>query len=302
MKKLLCLWLVLFGATQSVLSQGCNDAGLCTIGHIGTANMDDTSKITIGINSSFRLSENETMWFNVQAQSAFQIGKKTSVAIAVPYHFIYGSLGFNQGLGDVSASINQDLLKINNAKISFTFGGKLPVNSSNQKLSDDPLPMVYQTSQGTWDGIVGLNYFSKKWHISAAYQHNFNANENQYIDSLSRVKHLIQYFDSKKINRGDDVLLRIEYHFFKKEVLRYFISILPIYRIQEASIESATGIRIPVDGSSGFTLNMNAGMIRSFGDKTQIKISAAAPAYSRKIRPDGLTGTFVLSFLITRSL
>jgi len=279
-----------------VQGQGCNDAGFCTIGDMKPVQQSDSNNTGIGISSIFRLGEKETMWLTLQAQGELKLWKSGKFSVQVPLHFIYGNLGFITGAGDIAPAFTQELYKKEKTKLSLTLGGKIPVSKSNLQKSNEPLPMAYQSSQGTWDGIAGISLFHKLWHFSLGFQHNFNANENRYIDSLSLLDKGVSFFDSRKIDRGDDVLFRIERVFERDGKQKYFLGVLPIYRIQEATIETPSGERISVEGSSGLTLNINAGYLHPLGKKGKMKFLLGFPTITRHVRPDGLTGTFVVSF------
>jgi hypothetical protein len=296
MKKIILCLSFLISFYHITFSQGCNDAGFCTIGDMKPAQQTDSSRSEIGISTIFRLGEKETMWFTLQAQGSFKLWKSGKLSLQAPFHFIYGNLGFIAGVGDIAPSFTQELYKHDKTKLSLTFAGKIPTNNANLLKDNEPLPMAYQPSQGTWDGIAGVSMFYKLWHLSLGFQHNFNANKNLYIDSLSLLNKEVSFFDSRKIDRGDDVLLRIEKIFEKGGKPQYFLSILPIYRLQKATIESTAGECISVEGSSGLTLNINAGYLHSLGKKGKMKLLLGFPTITRHVRPDGLTGTFVISF------
>jgi len=286
-----------------LFSQGCNDAGFCSMGDMKPSEpYDSTKKATLVGLSSIRLGEKEAMLLALQLQFNYSLWEGGKVSLSAPLQLIYGNLGFVSGLGDITPSFTQTIVKKENSKISISVGSKIPLYDGNIKKNNEPLPMAYQPSQGTWDAILGVNYFYKKWHFSFAGQHNFNANENEYIDSLKTMNSSISYFDSQKIDRGDDILFRVEKSFEKNGRGKYFISLLPIYRIQEATILSPSGERISVKGSSGLTLNVNAGMHIYSGDKGRMKLLAGFPLVARHVRPDGLTGIFVISFSSTWGL
>ncbi|HLG40811.1 MAG TPA: hypothetical protein VI461_14125 [Chitinophagaceae bacterium] len=296
MKRIILCLALLISFYRITYSQGCNDAGFCTMGDMKPAQQIDSSKANIGISTIFRLGEKETMQLTFQPQADYYLWKSGKISVQAPVHFIYGNLGFVAGLGDIAPSFTQRLYSKRETKLSITLGGKIPVNNANLRKDDKPLPMAYQLGQGTWDGIVGVNLFYKLWHYSLGFQHNLNANGNQYIDSIYNNSSDIHYFDSQKIDRGDDILLRIERIFEKAGKSKYFLSILPIYRLQEATIENPKGERISVSSSSGLTLNINAGYLHSLGKNGKMKLLLGFPTITRHVRPDGLTGTFVVSF------
>jgi hypothetical protein len=301
MKKNLLLLIILLFYSINTYSQGCNDAGFCSLGDMKAGVTIDSNKSEMIGSLTFRLGEKEAAITTLQAQFNLRLSNSTKLSFQVPFQFIAGNLGFVTGLGDVSPSITQNIYSAEKKRISITVAGRIPSNESNLEIDTIPLPMAYQISQGTWDGIVGVNYFISDWKFSLAYQHNFNSNNNNYIDTLYNDSNT-KYFDSRKIDRGDDVLFRIEKTINSKGKSKYYVGILPIYRLQEAAIENNSSQRISVSGSSGITININAGWVYPITDKSKLNLSLGFPTITRHVRPDGLTGTFVISASINSFL
>ena len=297
-RKLLLLGAVLLHAGIRVCAQGCNDAGLCTMGDIKQNAASDSGYFQLSGSVIFRLGEKNSSNITLLASAAVNPWKTGRLSLQLPLQVVSGNLGTISGPGDIAFDLTQVLWNKDSTKISVTIGGKVPSTDANRKKNGEPLPMAYQTSQGTWDVIAGVNMFFYKWHFSIAYQHNFNANENMYLSSLKGYARELTYFDSRKIDRGDDMLLRIEREFWTREKSKFIFGILPIYRIQEATIENIEGKRMPVSGSAGLTINLNAGYVFSQGTRRSIRLFIGAPAITRHIRPDGLTGTFVAGFSV----
>ena len=289
------LWAPLvFGAVHAN-SQGCNDAGFCTMGDLKSVGLADSSRTTVGWSTFVRLGEKETLWASFQAEASWKPWSSGKISGQVPVHLITGQLGTIAGMGDVALSFSQRVYSADSTSWSLTAGVRWPPTSGNQLRKNEPLPMAYQPSQGTNDVVVGITYRYDAWYISAGWQHNLGANGNEYVDSLRTYATDVQFYDSRHIDRGDDVLLRIERLIHRQKKASYIVGILPIYRLQEATIATRTGERIPVDGSSGLTINLNAGLAQSFGDHGKMKLLVGVPAITRHVRPDGLTGTFVIS-------
>jgi hypothetical protein len=288
------LSLILALSACSVFSQGCNDAGLCTMGDIRQNAASDSGKFLLSGIFVFRLGEKNSANLSLIGSATVQPWKAGKFSLQLPFVVISGNLGTITGPGDIAFDLSKDIWKRDSSKISITIGGKVPLTDANRFKNGEPLPMAYQTSQGTWDGIAGISLFLKRWHFSFACQHNFNASKNMYLSGLDTRSNEFSYFNSRKIDRGDDVLFRIEREFRNRGKSRYFFGVLPIYRIQEATIEDLDGKRVPVEGSSGLTINMNAGYTFTQGSNKNIKVFLGAPVITRHIRPDGLTGTFVI--------
>ncbi len=245
----------------------------------------------------FGLGEKQTLVNTIMFDQKISVFKdKGQLVIRLPFHYIYGKLGQTYGLGDVSLGLSYNYLVKSELIGSFIIGGKLPSNDANKTKDGKGLPMVYQTSLGTYDLMLGLNMIYKKWNFGFGYQKPFGENDNTYLRSMwSSENDDNNYFESNHLKRGDDLLLRVNRIFVTKNKKNQFnTSLLSLYRLQKDQI-MVNGKDQSIDNSDGLTININLGFTKFLENTDKISISAGAPLITREVRPDGLTRTFVLS-------
>ncbi|MBI2967263.1 MAG: hypothetical protein HYY40_05555 [Bacteroidetes bacterium] len=289
------IWGLMLGTSYP---QGCNDAGFCTVGDMKPVQRTDSGRLNLIISEIIGLGEKQTWWFTSEAEinvKLFELGK---AGLKIPYHLISGKIDNRNGPGDITLFYIQTLLHKSRWRAGITAALKIPVNDGGEERNGEPLPMPYQTSQGTWDMIAGFSFFLKTWHFSTAFQHNFNENGNGYLDTVAVAPSWTGYFPSRKIDRGDDVMIRVEKNVGKDKKVNYHLGLLPIYRMQRASILNLRNERIELENSSGLTLNVNMGLSLRLSKGGLMKFYAGFPALTRKVRPDGLTRSFSATVLL----
>jgi hypothetical protein len=209
--------------------------------------------------------------------------------IKLPYAFISGKLGQVKGMGDVTFSVSYLALSQKKSTITLTAGVKIPSNNANLLADQFPLPMVYQTSLGATDLLLGTKFTFKKWEAIFAYQHAFNSNQNNYLHSASENS----YFESNKLKRSDDAVLRINRNFTRKRST-VAPGLLFIYHLKNDTYINAVGHRLEAIGSKGLTLNFNFAASIPLTKKTDFTFVFASPFVVRDARPDGLTRKYVV--------
>ena len=299
--------------TNLSYSQGCSDAGFCTMGAM-KPDQNYTKKVKYKLNSlhlsQYRGESTLSPIINTTTIEAnFGIKDNSQLQIKIPYTFIEGNLGTNNGFGDVSVAYTRLLHKAEKYNISYTIGGKIPTNNSNQK--DDKtfsvedtsvsraLPMFHQTSLGSWDIILGISLVSKKWLLAIGYQKALTRNKNDFKWSewqdYPDFHYVKKYTIGTHLLRGIDVMFRAERNWrFSK--WNFNLGALPIYRITKDSrksvdlktiskIDKTTGLALSIISGAGYQLNVNHGLRLLYGLKL----------YDRDVNPDGLTRHTVLS-------
>lgn len=273
-------------------SQGCSDAGACTMGLFNPEgdsheNMAD-NQIKIGMNYgkadysisvignyfeyNRRFSENFGMDFKVSSISQSGNGISTF------------------GLSDIFINANYSIID----KFNLSLGAKIPLSLSNNRQDDIPLPLDYQSSLGTYDIIFGLSYQIEKFQIAAAVQYPLTENENQFKSSDYPTSSKLSEFQStNNYKRGGDVIFRVSYPVVITEGLLFTPSILPIYHLanDKYSIDSINELEI--EGSKGLTFNGNVYLDYELGSNQALQSSFAMPFITRENRPDGLTRALV---------
>jgi hypothetical protein len=291
-------------ANSPAFSQGCSDAGFCTMGAM-KPDQPYNKKLPIKLRSmevSFyrgttTLSPivyvgNLDMSFNL-------FGDKTFFQVKVPFQAVEGNFGKTKGLGDLSLCLTRNLYSSEKYDISASLGSKIPSNNSNLK-SDETglaLPMYYQTSLGTYDAIAGISLISKKWLLATGIQHPFNQNGNTfswaewrpvYKDGNDEA-YVNKYDRAFKLKRGTDVMLRVERN-FRFARFNFTLGALPIFRVTKDEItDNDTGERVKLDGTTGMALSGIGTVGYNFNVKSGVRLLLGRKITQRKVNPDGLT-------------
>jgi hypothetical protein len=211
----LCLfgfYLIAFPA----FNQGCSDAGF-------------SKKINLKLNSMelsfYRGTTTLTpIVKSVTADLNFTLNSKNTFQVKLPYQWVDGRLASTTGMGDISLCYTRNLINKETFSVNLSFGAKIPTNSSDKTVfsktldKDLPLPMYYQTSLGTYDGIAGISVITRKWLFATGIQIPFNENKNQFLwgrwsGSDVSMAYIEEYSRANELKRGTDVMLRVERNF-----------------------------------------------------------------------------------------
>lgn len=297
MKKLrYTLLIAMMISGQGLFSQGCNDAGLCSMGDLDGQGLNMNNGYNTRLTYIFRLGEKESLINTIQFEQGFSIlQNRGKIFVQLPFTYVYGNLGQSYGVGDISLGFNYTYLRKKDLGGSFLIAAKLPPNASNQTIDDKGAPMVYQTSLGTYSLALGANFFYKKWQLGMGYLKPFGSNSNYfYYSEWPDNEDALEYTQMQDLARGDDAMLRLNRFFYTKKS-RYNVGLLALYRVQK-DIITQENERIALDNSNGLTLNINLGYQKVLKNEDAITLSLAAPLITRKVRVDGLTSTFVVMF------
>jgi len=291
---------------KTVYSQGCSDAGFCTMGAM-RPNQNFGAKNTIKLRSVELLQYiGYTKFKDVISTSLADInigiGKRGSAQIKLPYTTVAGSLGKTQGMGDISYSYTYAVIAQTNYQILATLGGKIPTNGGDKYSSDNrPLPMYYQTSLGTFDGVAGISFLTRNWLLATGFQHAFNANQNEFRWDQWTTSPLqataIKYPPSWNLKRGNDIMLRIERN-FRSTKWNGYLGLLTIYRINKDEISNTETTTKLVTGSTGAAITALAGIGYKFSTKVAVKGMFGDKLLSRATNPDGLSREYVATLSI----
>lgn len=285
-------------------SQGCSDAGFCTMGAM-KPDQPFSKNIPIKLRSMevsfYRGSTTLSpviyvatldMNFNI-------VDQKTFLQLKIPYQAVNGNLGSTSGMSDLSLCLTRQVSSGPEFDFSLSLGAKFPTNDSD--LKDDThnlsLPMYYQTSLGTYDFIAGMSLMSRGWLFATGIQHPFNKNKNHFTwaswipvyQNGEGADYVRSYDLAYELKRGTDVMLRVERN-FRFSRLNFSLGALPIYRITKDEITVAsTGERIKPEGTTGLALSVIGTAGYSFNIRTGIKLLYGKKLIQRDVNPDGLT-------------
>lgn len=291
-------------------AQGCSDAGFCTMGAM-RPNQAYNKRLKLKLRSvEYNFYRGTTTTSPVIFAHTFEfnasLGNKIALQAKVPYMYISGNLGENQGIGDVSISATRNIINRSEWSVNGTLGGKIPTNKSNASASNNHslnqsvnLPMYYQTSLGSYDLVGGLSWINDKWLLATGIQMALTENQNvfQWGDwaGYGDQKYIQRHDVGRNLHRGTDIMFRAERN-FRFTNFDFSLGILPIYRLtkdevyipnldQRIKLEGTTGLALSELSSFGYSFDINHGVRFIFG----LKIT------DRKINPDGLTRNDVLS-------
>lgn len=291
-------------------SQGCSDAGFCTMGAM-KPDQPFNKNIPVKLRSMELSFYRGTTTLSPIVYAGtldlnFNIGdEKTFFQVKLPYQAVKGNFGSTSGMSDISLCLTRQVSSNGEFDFNVSLGTKIPSNDANLKddTHDLPLPMYYQTSLGTYDLIAGLSMISREWLFATGIQHPLNQNKNTFTwapwipvyqdgEGADYVRAYDRAFDLK---RGTDIMLRVERN-FRFSRINFSLGALPIYRITSDEVTVAsTGKRIKADGTTGLALSAIATAGYSFNIQTGIRILYGRKITQRDFNPDGLTRQDVMT-------
>lgn len=283
-------------------SQGCSDAGFCTMGAM-KPDQPYNKNIPIRLRSMevsfYRGTTTLTpIVYVATLDASFSVGKKNSFQVKLPFQAVQGRLANTSGIGDISLCFTRTIYASEKFDVSVSLGSKIPTNKSNKTENGFPLPMYYQTSLGTYDAIAGISLVNRKWLFATGIQVPLNKNHNEFLwgrwaGSDEDPAYIEKYARANQLKRGIDVMLRVERN-FRFSRLNFSVGMLPIYRITNDEIELPEG-RVKPDGAKGLALSAIGTVGYSFNVKSGVKLLMGHKIVQRDENPDGLTRHLVSS-------
>src|SRR5262245_28584452 len=121
-------------------SQGCSDAGFCTMGAM-KPDQPYNKKIEFKLRtmelSFYRGTTALTPIIYVgTADMNFSLSRKTSVQVKLPFQAINGRLATTSGIGDISLCFTRNIYTSDRFDLNFSLGAKLPTNQSDKATPD----------------------------------------------------------------------------------------------------------------------------------------------------------------------
>jgi hypothetical protein len=304
MARVFTLSLFLFYSVQ-IFSQGCSDAGICSIGNLRTdathINFSkDPQKVpykhSLIITPSISLGEQRTINFTPSFDATFQLHERFLFNVKTGFNITSGNLGVSYGANDIFASGIFNLMKRDSVNFSLIIGTKISIQKADFSINDKVLPISYQSGVGTNDILFGASFNYKTWYVGAGFQHSLSKSSNSFHFSEYDSVHMArQYFESNRLQRAPDVVLRFEKKFlFRKIRLGLGAGFVFIYHILQDSQLDDAGNRVKIKGSEGTTLNITANVNYKITERWSANLGVGFPVLVRKVRPDGLTRSVVL--------
>jgi hypothetical protein len=302
MKKIFQFILLLvacFLTATNLDAQGCSDAGVCTIHSIKNNaeghESKEGSKNDLSVGFGYGIGERSTNNYTLYAEYTRTLSGRSSVTAKLNYAAISGELANTSGPGDIFLSFNHAFDIKRKWQKSFVVGVKLPFDGADIVENGIHLPMSYQTSLGTIDLVLALNYTRKNFGATLALQQPLKArNENKFLASDYPNEPLAPlYWPSNAFERKGDLVGRVSYNFKTDKRFSIRPSLLGIYHLGNDTYEDANKNRRAIFNSNGLTLNGNVFFDYRLKNGSGFELSLGAPFVVREQRPDGLTRKFV---------
>lgn len=279
-------------------SQGCSDAGLCTLHGLKPDEADTKSfqnnKLSAGV--SYGIGDYKISVTTFYLSYYRKLSKKLGIDIKSTASIQKGNGISSAGFSDIFISADYFINEVTN----FVLGTKIPLNRADKSQNSIPLPMNYQSSLGTWDIISGVYTIISKAELSLAFQQPMTQNDNQFFSNKYPLASKLSTFQStNKFVRKGDILFRASYPltFGKKFVLTP--GILPIFHLGNDKYTDSTGTEVEINGSAGLTFNMTVFIDYLINGKNKIQINAGAPIITRDSKPEGMGRSLVIAINYT---
>ena len=285
---------------NETIAQGCSDAGFCTIGGFKPNSNDSikTKNQKLSLIAGNGIGDEGVYVFTPAIQYDNQLSNQWAIQAKLTANYASGNLGSATGLGDVFLTSTFTPKHKGKWKTGIVLGTKIPLNNSNLKVNDKPLPMQYQSSLGTFDLITGLALNNQKWLIAAGLQLPLSGtNRNAFLPVYWNTSNVSKYSSSNDFKRKPDVLARIGYDISSQKKWKFNLGLLGIYHLGNDSYIDGNLSRQPIEikGSDGLTLNGTFATWYKASKKLTLSLTAGTPFIVRDVRPDGLTRKFVIS-------
>lgn len=295
---------VIIGCSLSIFSfgQGCSDAGGCSVGAMSSYRQDTLPKKIVKVGYSWGDAKRNTQVHQWYADAIWNMNPSLAFQLKIPFQLATGELGNVTALGDiVLGSTYTKKIKTIQWKTGISF--RLPTGTFSQTgggSSTMSLPMVYQSSLGTFDVILNSTLLWNGWTLGLGYQqvlvHN---NSNNFLPNLWNGQAEGSFYEaSNQLKRGNDFLARLEYRIGKRKI-QPILGTLFLYRLKGDSYLNVLHQRVTPEGSKGTTLNILAGLSYTATSHWVIEGIYAQPLINRTVGADGLLRSKVVSIQIT---
>ncbi|HMS65913.1 MAG TPA: hypothetical protein PKD83_11755 [Ignavibacteria bacterium] len=273
-------------------SQGCSDAGFCTV-HGLKPDEADTIKYQnnqINIGTSFGFGDYSISVTNFYASYYRQITEKLGFDLKSTAVIQNGNGINSTGFSDIFFTADYNL----NDKTNFILGTKIPLSNADKSQNSLPLPMDYQSSLGTLDIIVGASTIIENVELSIALQQPLTQNDNKFFANEYPSTSILSTFQSTNdfIRKGD-ILLRASYPFSLGRKISASAGILPIFHLGNDEYTDTSDVKVEIEGSSGLTLNITLYVDYFLNQNSILQLNAGAPVITRDSKPEGLGRSFV---------
>lgn len=297
MKKII-LSIILSASTYLSFSQGCSDAGFCSIGSVANNTEANTAKTQLNksfkLGSSFGIGEQEITVVTPYLQYEQALKNNWQVQLKATYNSASKNEFSTSDFGDIFFVVTKSWKHKKDGNFIANLGLKLPLGNDDKKSNGQNLPLAFQSTLGTTDIIAGLTYQLKNWDFSAAAQIPLNkTNSNSFIEQPANAT-LNKFVSTRNFNRSSDVLLRGTRKFILNKKATLNGGLLAIYHLGNDAYTDLAGNTKIINESEGLTLNFTTSFGYQISNKLFFNLSAGTPLVVRTQRPDGLTRSLVI--------
>ncbi|MBL8005563.1 MAG: hypothetical protein JNL36_10750 [Candidatus Kapabacteria bacterium] len=281
----------------NLYSQGCSDAGFCSVGGMKTTHqVEEIHPTTVSVGTFVGFADNAILVSGGVVDVQHSFSNSFSAGVKVTSLMQSGKQTTQFGLSDVFVN---GIWNVDPA-FSVIGGIKIPLSSANKTINGRPLPMDYQSSLGTYDAIVGLAFTVNDFQFQVGYQHPLTQNENRFVpfSEAGTTLDFSEFQNTFLYNRSADALFRVSYSVLQNKDWSLMVGVLPIYHLDNDTYLGTvtSGMRKDVIfGSRGFTVNANVFLRYNFSTQSAVEMTLASPFITRSSRPDGLTRSFISS-------
>jgi hypothetical protein len=273
-------------------SQGCSDAGFCSINSFkpaATELQQETGKNQFRAGVSAGSADYDISVYSIHLEYSRQINRSWRIDTKIAMLSQNGNGIHTTGLSDIFINANYAA----SDRIDVIAGVKIPLSDAGKTKDGLPLPMDYQSSLGTFDLIAGVAYKVKKWKFNLGWQQPLSQNSNSFIaENYPSHSPLHGLQSTRNYIRKGDVLMRIAYTVPLSRKLTLVPGLLPIYHLADDEFTNLNGKQI-IHGSKGLTLNVTGLLQYTMNEKNTLELNLGSPVVARDVRPDGLTRSFV---------
>lgn len=276
----------------NLYSQGCSDAGFCSL--YNTAPLSSLFEKRTNINSmrvgfSYGKSDNNINVYNPFIEYARSINKNIAINAKINFLAHSGNAIETGEIGDVFLTGDFNL----EPDFKVTTGFKIPLHLGNKIKKGVILPMDYQPTLGTLDFLFAIQKSFNNLGLGIGFQMPLTQNDNKFNSN-----NFVSSEDFQTTNgyfRNPDLWFRLAYEMNLNNKITLIPSVLPIFHLAEDSYINSFGQRTKINGSSGTTLNTSIQLDYKICKNTIVGLNGALPIVTRSARPDGLTRKYVLT-------
>ena len=292
---------------QATMAQGCSDAGVCTIGDFYAKRIEDAKKAVRKneIDLSFNYGAHGSQERFYQPQINFRHIKKNGsffeirlpLSIARMTEFDGPNSLTNTGIGDITATYNNKFSLDKDHPVKYSVGLRISFSNADKSSGQTiySYPMSLQNGLGTTDILAAASYDLGKY---------VSVGTGIQVPVIQYNKHVAKFVpapftvvNGEGFRRKPDALLKLMGHYQWKQI-KLNAGALGIFHLGEDHYNSSSG-KYVLEGSSGTTLNLTAELICALSKQWTVGILYAEPFKTRKIIPDGLARSRIVSAKLT---